>query len=71
MTQDLHRRTPSYRTIEEVGPPHAKTFTVEVRFKGKPVAQGAGSTKRAAEEAAASAALSRIESEGQEILVED
>lgn len=71
VTQELHRRTPSYRTIEEVGPAHAKMFTVEVRFKGNAIASGTGSTKRAAEESAASAALLRMEDEGMDVLLND
>lgn len=68
MTQDLHRRTPSYRTVETAGPPHDRTFTVEVRFRGRTIASGSGSTKRAAEEAAAKSALEIIENEGPGVL---
>ncbi|CAN5739604.1 ribonuclease III [soil metagenome] len=68
LTQDLHRRAPVYRTLKADGPPHARHFTVEVSFEGKPLAEGEGSSKRAAEEAAADAALQVIYLEGPAVL---
>ncbi len=68
VTQDLHRRAPVYRTLKAEGPPHARHFTVEVSFEGKPLAEGTGSSKRAAEEAAAASALEVIGLEGPGIL---
>lgn len=70
LTQNLFRRAPVYRTMNAEGPPHARHFTVEVRFNGIPLAEGTGSSKRAAEESAASAALDRIASEGVALLGE-
>jgi ribonuclease-3 len=49
--------TPVYRTIEEVGPDHAKVFTVEVLAGGSILGQGRGASKRAAEMEAAREAL--------------
>jgi len=70
LTQNLFRRAPVYRTMNAEGPPHSRHFTVEVRFNGIPLAEGTGSSKRAAEESAASAALDRISRDGAELLVE-
>jgi len=70
LTQDLFRRAPIYRTMHVEGPPHARHFTVEVRFDGRRLADGSGPSKRAAEESAASAALERIGDEGT-VLLED
>lgn len=52
---------PSYRVAATEGPAHATTFTVEVSLGGLPPATGAGSTKRAAEQAAAGAMLQLLE----------
>ena len=70
LTQNLFRRAPVYRTMHAEGPPHARNFTVEVRFNGIPLAEGTGASKRAAEEAAAHAALERITEEGEALLGE-
>jgi ribonuclease-3 len=50
---------PQYAEIARKGPDHAPLFTSEVRIKGKPPARGEGATKRAAEQAAATALLER------------
>ena len=47
----------SYLVAEETGPPHDRIFTVEARVGGKLVGTGAGSSKKAAEQAAAAEAL--------------
>ena len=49
--------TPRYMTIDSSGPDHAKVFTVEVQVDGKIYGQGAGSSKQAAAQMAAHAAL--------------
>ena len=51
------RPLPAYVTVTESGPPHKPLFTVEVRVKGLPAAQGSGGSKRVAEQVAARAAL--------------
>lgn len=48
---------PVYKIVREVGPDHAKTFTVEVLVDGKPYAQGEGHSKQAATQEAATRAL--------------
>ncbi|HET6830729.1 MAG TPA: putative dsRNA-binding protein [Solirubrobacterales bacterium] len=46
-----------YAVIEESGPPHDKTFLVEARVDEEVVGTGTGSSKKAAEQAAAAEAL--------------
>lgn len=50
---------PEYVEISRHGPDHAPHFTSEVRITGRKPAQGQGASKRAAEQAAASALLVR------------
>lgn len=50
---------PEYVEVARKGPDHAPHFTAEVRIPGRPAARGEGASKRAAEQAAARAALSR------------
>jgi ribonuclease-3 len=49
--------TPRYETVGSTGPDHAKQFDVEVEVGGRTVGRGSGSSKRAAEQAAALNAL--------------
>jgi len=49
--------TPSYKVIKEFGPDHEKNFWVGVYLDTELVAEGEGSSKREAEEAAAELAL--------------
>ena len=51
--------TPTYREVERTGPHHSPQFRVAVDLPGMAAAEGVGSTKRAAEKAAASALLAR------------
>ena len=53
--------TPSYRTVESVGPDHAKQFTVEVLIRNTVCGVGAGSSKQGAAQDAAQRALAAIE----------
>lgn len=50
---------PAYVEVERIGPDHAPRFTSEVRIKGKAPSRGEGASKRAAEQAAATAMLER------------
>lgn len=52
--------TPSYHLIEAIGPPHEKTFTVEVRAGQIALGRGTGKSKKAAEMEAARVALEKI-----------
>jgi len=58
--QSEQKITPGYRTIEEVGPDHAKVFTVEVLAGDSVLGQGSGRSKRAAEMDAARQALQKL-----------
>jgi len=51
--------TPTYREIERKGPDHNPEFLVSVELPLRPAAEGRGSSKRAAEQAAAAAMLER------------
>jgi ribonuclease-3 len=57
--QSLGLPQPSYVLVEEAGPEHSKTFTVEARLQGKDqkdsefVGRAQGSTKKTAEQDAA------------------
>ena len=46
-----------YETVEESGPDHHKTFTVEARLNSNVIGRGVGASKREAEQAAAAEAL--------------
>lgn len=50
---------PSYELLKRKGPDHAPTFDVEVAVEGRKPAKGIGSSKRAAEQAAAETLLKR------------
>ena len=50
---------PQYMEVAREGPDHAPRFTAEVRIKGTQPARGKGASKRAAEQAAATALLAR------------
>lgn len=47
----------TYLVIDEVGPAHDKTFTVQVMADQKVIGQGKGRSKKLAEQAAAKNAL--------------
>lgn len=55
--QEREGVTPSYKVLKEWGPDHQKQFTVGVYIGKEKVADGEGSSKQEAEEAAAKAAL--------------
>jgi ribonuclease-3 len=50
---------PSYELVETDGPPHDRTFRVEVRHQGVLLGEGRGKSKRTAERAAATQALAQ------------
>lgn len=53
--------TPVYKVTEEVGPDHDKIFTVAVSVEDKVYGSGKGPSKQAAQQAAAEAALKKLE----------
>lgn len=63
LAQSHFQLTPTYRTIKEVGPDHAKEFTVEALIGHKAYGRGIGYNKQAAAQAAAQRALEALERE--------
>jgi ribonuclease-3 len=59
-TQEHLGATPVYQVLSEEGPDHAKTFTVAVQNGDQELARGTGSSKQAAQVAAAQAALAAL-----------
>ncbi|MCJ7792869.1 MAG: ribonuclease III [Candidatus Marinimicrobia bacterium] len=57
--QEKNKETPIYKTLEEIGPDHDKTFTVGVYAQGQFLAQAQGKNKQEAEEKAAKNALEK------------
>ncbi len=61
LTQRLFGEAPVYTLISEQGPEHQKTFQVSCRITPRELGRGSGKTKKEAEQAAAAAALARLE----------
>jgi ribonuclease-3 len=60
-TQEHFGQTPAYTIVSEVGPDHAKEFTVAVKIGERELGQGTGNSKQAGQVAAAAAALTELE----------
>jgi ribonuclease III len=58
--QHLSLGTPDYRIADERGPAHDRLFMAEVRLDGKVLGEGAGRSKKEAEQQAAARALSAL-----------
>lgn len=58
--QEVHKTTPRYHLVEELGPAHDKTFVVEVRLHDEPLERGEGRSKKEAEQRAAANALATL-----------
>jgi ribonuclease-3 len=58
--QERHRVTPAYETEQEGGPAHQPVFRSVVSAGERKLGEGAGPTKKAAEQAAAEAALAAL-----------
>lgn len=54
---------PTYETVNEIGPPHERTFEVECRVEDRPLASARGTSKRRAERKAAELALAELEND--------
>lgn len=65
VVQERGLEQPTYRTIEESGPDHAREFTVEALVEGEALGTGSGRSKREAQQAAAREALLAIEAMGE------
>lgn len=63
VAQSHYQLTPTYRTVQEDGPDHAKEFTVEAVIGGKVYGRGKGFSKQNAAQAAAQEALRVLEQE--------
>lgn len=62
-TMSLDGSLPVYRTVDEQGPPHDRTFAVEVLVHGRIMGAGTGRTKKEAEKHAAEAAYEALSGE--------
>lgn len=56
--------SPEYRLLEMEGPDHDRSFVCAVRHSGKELARGSGKSKKAAEMAAAQAAIESLRAKG-------
>lgn len=65
LLQYRRKGQPEYRTTAEAGPDHHKCFYVEVRAGGEALAEGSGTTRKAAEQEAARCALQRLRQSGE------
>lgn len=61
LAQNQFGLTPNYKVMEEMGPDHDKIFTVGVYVGDRLFGQGNGSSKQAAQQVAAAAALVAVE----------
>lgn len=59
-TQARFRQRPSYELVAAEGPDHARRFRVQVTLGGAVLGEGAGATKKEAEQVAARGALERL-----------
>ena len=62
LVQGMGLGQPSYRVIDSKGPDHSPTFTVEVNVGSQRMGRGKGKSKKDAERAAATEALTALES---------
>lgn len=60
VSQSVFGKTPEYRILSEEGPPHERTFTVEVRIPSDLTGTGQGRSKRQSEQSAARDALRKL-----------
>jgi ribonuclease-3 len=58
--QAMQGELPVYRLFDAIGPPHERTYYVEVYIQGQLKGDGQGRSKKIAEQAAAKAALSSL-----------
>jgi ribonuclease-3 len=59
MVQEKEKLTPTYKTVDEVGPAHKRIFTMGVYYGDKLIAKGSGPSKQEAELEAAKNALKK------------
>lgn len=63
-SQAEHGQTPTYHVLDISGPDHERTYTVEVRLNGEPLAVGTGRSILLAGQAAAVTAYARVKADG-------
>jgi ribonuclease-3 len=63
LTQQRLRLSPVYQLAEEIGPDHDKRFVTVLTIDGRAYGRGTGTSKKAAEQAAAMQALERLAEE--------
>lgn len=61
LAQESHGTTPNYKVLSETGPDHDKTFLMGVYLDNKKFGEGEGSSKQAAQQAAALSGLEKLE----------
>lgn len=66
--QEHFNQAPTYHLDAEEGLPHARRFTVSVRFKDEVLGVGGGSSKKMAEQQAAETALAALDSWWDELI---
>ncbi len=66
LTQSDGGVLPHYRTVQETGPSHNRTFLVEVSINGEVTGLGSGKSKKEAQQAAARQALAALNELGDE-----
>lgn len=59
ITQEKEKITPIYKVLSQIGPDHAKIFTVGVYLGEEKIGEGTGTSKQTAEEEAAKKALKK------------
>ncbi len=59
LSQDKRSITPTYKTLQEIGPDHDRVFTVGAFIGNEEIARGDGKSKQEAEQAAAQAAIDK------------
>ena len=52
-TQAQNKQLPKYELVEKLGKDHEQVFVISVKYNGKEIGRGSGSTKKEAEQAAA------------------
>ena len=60
LTQEMFKCVPKYKVVNSTGPDHNKSFSVEVLISEKVFAEGAGKSKKQAEQEAARQALEKL-----------
>jgi ribonuclease-3 len=67
IAQKVFREAPRYRVVREAGPPHKRTFEVEVIVAGQVMGAGAAGKKKDAEQQAALMALKALKETNKEL----